>query len=724
MDSGFNTRLVSPNQPSRINQLNKRRSISADSLPGIRNLQIPQTTSKGGDLLTTTISKCTKEILEQATKLDGLLGKIQEGKITQELYDASKILIEKINSLLIASSVFVFQVTEKSSQTKKESISSDHINKMQNACAIITQLCYEPSLSESLHKLYRTTGWQQKELYSLKEQLKIFISSMNKIFSGTAFPYLKLHEKTVFKKLTDKIEKKKYRYQLNCIFLDEKHMEQWEKVKNKVNAYFNKFILIDLQAELSSQIALLLAPNESLESPMSNLIAQRLLLMQKKHIGMGEEKDIQTDLERNHIQILDIYQTRLLNLAKSLKTPNYPFLSAEHKADITGLRCIFKECLNDKYTDELETIFFSTISDSLIINYIELLLETYNVEKIATMLAGLKKEGAQKSYWDYASIEASHWDRLVELQEVSEEEMKRALMGGQIEIRDQNGNVLLNRPDSISGDDPEKTKKIDAYLLLTEQCLSRHIGDPSGTLLKTFREICYPVLQKNSQEREVQTPQTREEESILNKNHQIFTVFAPLIKKMGENLDLTSEEQDMFTQVENRLQESHFEIMNKYGIKKIAKLLFSFHRILNQSFMIGTLSILKNYLNHIYPNDKQGIKSLSDKNVNPAWLFVELGENEKIAFEWIYTNQLYSEKWLFTYVLRIELPPIDSDGQRGKITQEFKFRPQNSQGEVDDIEEKMQVLQRVSKIRLVLKAMKFPNGSFIEEMTTKTDVIF
>lgn len=169
----------------------------------------------------------------------------------------------------------------------------------------------------------------------------------------------------------------------------------------------------------------------------------------------------------------------------------------------------------------------------------------------------------------------------------------------------------------------------------------------------------------------------------------------------------------MLNVVENMIRVTNKEAIEKHGIRKIARRLFWFHKILNQSFMIGTLTVLRQHMMDLFPEDKKGLRNLEGLDDN-AQIFVRLGDNEEIALEWKVSTNLYSPNYIFTSWLRIDFPPIGSDDPIGKTTVRFEVEQVNKKALSDDkkLKEEREVLERMFNIRRVLIAKKFPKGSF------------
>jgi hypothetical protein len=669
-------------------------------------------------LLTTKTSQCTKEIFDQASALITLMTSTKniEQENLKALHQASKELIFKINDLFNANRVPSFQISEIDSHKKKDM--RIEISLVRDVCKNIINLCYETDRGELYSKNLKVK-WSQKELNYLKNYSKTFISNVNLFLQGASLPSLILNKKV--EKFADKVKDKVYGYKLYCTFKNEEEQKQWEKVREKVEAYFSKNILLDLNHFEDGY-------NRILDiEPICSLLAHRLLLKARKHDreNVAEKKDIQRDLDRNTISILGAHYIKLLQFIKALKTPSpLHALDKENQEHIKALKEIFKDCFKNKYTEEMSSTFFLAIADSLKIHYLEREIEPFTVEKIKKMLAKWKKNEEVNIPLDYATLENSHLERLRKSTTVDMGEMERALSAACIWIRNKETKAILLFPPEKSkpNEEPaEKKKKIDHYLPKTEQLISQCIKDPYGTILTNFREIAWEILQKQKS----QTNEIKEDKiSILSMDEQIFNVFAPVMKKIESKQPLSAEEEGLLVYVENILKEKNPEVIMRHGLKKIARLLFSFHRILNQPFIIGTLSVLKAVLYYIDPTDRKGITSI-DSLENSSSVFVDLGDNEDIALEWQMTNKLYSDNWLFTQILRIELPPMGSDEIKGKVTPEFKFTPsKRSVSSLDSIndkaknllEEELEILIRIFVIRCALKAMEFPLNSFNKEV--------
>lgn len=681
-----------------------------DSSENYENLPVVEANSpptiekqKKESLLTTTISNFTEEIFQQASSVTRIIINNEISLLEKNhLHRESKLLIFKINALFIAARFPAFQISEKNSVNRKKKKKDVKMTKelIHVICTNIIKLCYDTSHPEQ--HLVLKVAWSKKELASLKDQSKILISNINAFLLSTSLPSIKLSGK-----FTNKFKEKFFRDTLCCVFQDGYLQKQWDKVKTSVEEYFKTNVLLKFnQSEFNNlQIEILD------EEPLAPLLAHRFLLQNRRKRARNERKikELQRDLDRNKIHILGAYQARLLKLTKAL-------FRVEGHSHIITLKKIFREFIPN-IDDHLISTFLSAIADSLIPHYIEGYLELHTITEIEALLMKWKQEGNDNPL-DYATLEKSHWTRLLTSTTINMEEMERALLSGCIQITNSDREILLHPPERTKPEEEqaERMKKINEYLPLTEKLISEHIGDPTGTLLSKFREKGYQLLLQLKPE----LSQNIKEESILKMDEQIFKVFAPVMQKMENKQPLNENEKTLFDNVEEALRESNPEVINKHGLKKIARFLFWFHRILNQSFLIGNLSVLKAVLHYIYPHDRKGITSL-DEMKDSASISVELGKNEDITLEWQITNKLYSENWLFTQKLRIELPSIHSSIHSNElnrnITQEFIFKSaKNGRIFERDLEETNEVLERILTIRRILLAMKFPVNSFIKKL--------
>ncbi len=672
-----------------------------------------ETGSTKESLLTTKIMTCTREIFEQAQQVQQLSTKWQENSGSQDLYEASKKFCCAINILLKAKASLFFQMKEERSSQKKKvkknvkELISTNCLKMMKLCLASEQKSLK--VDESPNKM--KTDWSQVDLQLLKGNFRDFIQQANSLFANSSYPTIVLSEESTVEKLAHKFKRPS---ELNCHFDFDGLQKQWNKVKDEVEEYFKTHFLIDLsQREFQRDQLKVLLFIEQLKEPLSN----GLYLKEQKKLVDDEKKikKLEKSLRRNVIHVLGAYQRRLVQLALALRDTDAK--SASNSSDwqhLGNIKQIFKDCLKKEYSDELASAFFKAISDSLTTHYIENKLEKHIVGRMKEMLAEWSQKLERKKSiqpLSYAKLLETHWERLLNLTTLNHEEMERALLGEYIQIVNEKGEILLPPPQKKEEIESREgqLKRINGYLPLTEEFISKHIGDPTGTLLTNFREIGWKILKQSQKDPTELAKLEKCEESVLSMDQQIFKVFAPVMKQIESGQSLSLEQEALLKIVEDSLKKTNPEMIKKHGLKEIAIFLFRLHRILNQSFMIGTMTVLKSVLLHFHPDSKKDITYLDAEN--SKLLNVVLGQNGRMAIEWQLTYQLYSKTWPFIHLLHIDLPVIGSKELKGKVRQEFTFKPIVQKEEIE-LEEKDKVEELLFNIRHALKSMEFPDGTF------------
>jgi len=264
--------------------------------------------------------------------------------------------------------------------------------------------------------------------------------------------------------------------------------------------------------------------------------------------------------------------------------------------------------------------------------------------------------------------------------------------------------------------DEQELKTVKKALLLKDICtgvwgyynIKSHDND-KRTNEVVFKDEINPVIEIFRMKINEYLEKTKkvEEISLLDMDEALFRAFAPVMKKIEDKVPLTAEEKGLLAFVAAELAAEFPKIMEDVGIEKIARRLFIFHKAVNGSFLVGPIITLKRILELIYPEDKKSLKSLH-KLQDTSKIYVVLGDNGKITLQWEISEHMFSENWLFTGILRIELPPISSD-ELGKVSAKFEINCINQ-----SLKEENDILEKIFKMRCVLKAMKFPEGSLVK----------
>lgn len=291
-----------------------------------------------------------------------------------------------------------------------------------------------------------------------------------------------------------------------------------------------------------------------------------------------------------------------------------------------------------------------------------------------------------------------------------------------LKFKDERGNELVDELGVISSPidkegytGKEKADKIDTWVSRIEVALSKRVfGDKEGTLLTNFRKVIQTQFSLSAEPKDSSHPKS------LFMHSQIFESFGPIIEGLLSG-NLNPLFLPSLQKVQEELQKTNRETLEKIDLKTFASYLFTFYSCLYAEHSIGTMSALRSFYENSFPKDKNKIEGAFGK------AFTEEEVVQKIdkwipSFETVFSKQIFLDETgsFLTNLREVSERQIakSKDPKLPKSLQAHADIFEKFGGEIKHLSEGF--LELSPELEAVLKELKQTNGSFLSRTNLKT----